>query len=471
MLVAIISSLGAPLIPTIAAVDHVSAGTAQWSLTVTMLVGAIATPAMGRLGDGPYRRTVILCGLGTVLVGSLLAALPLGFGWLVAGRAGQGVGIGLTPLAMATIRDALPAERARHAVATLSLTSAAGVGLGYPLTGLLARFLGMHSAFWFAAMAAAATLVATSLVLPASSHRSARPLDLLSLVLLGLGLAGLLLTVTEGGSWGWAAPGLVVLGVLSLALLAWWAAHELRAEHPLVNLHLVRSRPVLAADLTAVLSGIALYLMLSMVTRFVQTPESSGYGFGASVVVAGLVLVPFSAASMVSGRLVRIASRSVPLARMLPLGCVVSLLGTGLFVLARGSLWEVFVAMGLLGLGVGVTISVMPALIVSTVPAHETGSALSFNQVVKYIGYSMGSALSAAVLDAQVAPGRPLPGDHDYTAAGLLGCAMWVLTAILAQWLVHARRGSTGTGADGTVVTGGVPRKGAESPTAPVGSS
>lgn len=52
MVVAVVSSLGAPLIPTIAAVDRVSLADAQWSLTVTLLVGAIATPTMGRLGDG-----------------------------------------------------------------------------------------------------------------------------------------------------------------------------------------------------------------------------------------------------------------------------------------------------------------------------------------------------------------------------------------------------------------------------------
>ena len=52
MVVAVVSSLGAPMIPTIAAVDHVSLVTAQWSLTITLLVGAVATPTMGRLGDG-----------------------------------------------------------------------------------------------------------------------------------------------------------------------------------------------------------------------------------------------------------------------------------------------------------------------------------------------------------------------------------------------------------------------------------
>lgn len=76
MVVAVVSSLGAPLIPAIAAKYGVALGDAQWSLTITLLVGALATPTMGRLGDGPLRRRVILAALIAVVAGSVLAALP-----------------------------------------------------------------------------------------------------------------------------------------------------------------------------------------------------------------------------------------------------------------------------------------------------------------------------------------------------------------------------------------------------------
>ena len=74
-LVAIVSSLGAPLIPTIAQADHVSLSTAQWLLTAALLTGALATPIMGRLADGPRQRDVILVALSVVLVGCVLAAV------------------------------------------------------------------------------------------------------------------------------------------------------------------------------------------------------------------------------------------------------------------------------------------------------------------------------------------------------------------------------------------------------------
>src|SRR6476619_4350367 len=67
--VAVISSLGAPLIPAIARTMGTSLPHAQWALTVTLLVGAVATPVVGRLGDGRHRRTVVLTVLALVTLG------------------------------------------------------------------------------------------------------------------------------------------------------------------------------------------------------------------------------------------------------------------------------------------------------------------------------------------------------------------------------------------------------------------
>jgi len=439
MVVAVISSLGAPLVPTIAAADHVSLSDAQWSLTITLLVGAVATPTLGRLGDGPHRRRVILGATAVVMLGSVLAALPLGFGFLVAGRGLQGVGLGLVPLAIATARDALPAERSRPAVALLSITTVAGVGLGYPLTGLIAQSLGVHAGFWFGAIISALALAGAALVVPHARGREKRPLDALGAILLGVALAALLLALSEGESWGWTSARLLGLTAVALLLLGCWTTHELRTEHPLVDLRALRNRAVLTADVCGLIAGVAMYMLMSMVTRFVQTPQTAGYGFGASVLVAGLVLLPFSAASVASSKLVPLLARWTSTALVLPIGCVMSLLSMVMFLYARGSLWELFVVMGVAGLGVGCTFAVMPGLIVNAVPARETGSAISFNQVLRTIGYSTGSVLSAVVLEAHTPAGHLVPDDSGYQAAAWMGCAVWVAAAVVTIVLPRRR--------------------------------
>ncbi|WP_405365683.1 MFS transporter [Kitasatospora sp. NBC_00039] len=429
--VAVISSLGAPMIPTIATVDHVPLSEAQWSLTVTMLVGAVSTPVLGRLGDGPARRTVTLSAAAVVVVGSVLAALPLGFGWLVAGRALQGVGLGLTPLAIATARDSLPTAASRSAVALLSITTVAGVGLGYPITGLIAESFGIHAGFWFGAVISALALVLAALVLPPTTGRERRPPDALGAVLLGLALVGLLLVLSEGETWGWAGARLWTMAAVSVLLLIGWIWHELRTAHPLVDLRSLTSPVVLTADVAGLVAGVGMYLLMSLVIRYVQTPTGTGYGLGASVVIAGLVLLPFSAFSLLSGKVVPVLARRTTPALVLPLGCTVSLVSTLFFLFARDHLWELLVVMGIAGLGVGCTFAVMPGLIVNAVPAHEVGSAVSFNQVLRYVGYSTGSALCGAVLQAHTEPGRQLPTDDGYRDAALIGCAVWVVIGLV----------------------------------------
>ena len=60
---AMISSLGAPLIPSIARSTGTSLSNAQWTLTITVLVSVAVTPVMGRLTDTRRRRSTILIAL------------------------------------------------------------------------------------------------------------------------------------------------------------------------------------------------------------------------------------------------------------------------------------------------------------------------------------------------------------------------------------------------------------------------
>ncbi len=155
------------------------------------------------------------------------------------------------------------------------------------------------------------------------------------------------------------------------------------------------------------LGGIGMYLLLTLVTRYVQTPASAGYGFGVDVFVAGLVLVPFSVLGFVGGKLVPPLRERLAPATVLAAGGTAVLVALVLFALTRSQLWLAFAVMGMLGLGVGVFSAAMPAAILAVTPAEETSSAMSFNQVVRSVG----------LLDRQRAgrpdPGRPHPGRLD----------------------------------------------------------
>ncbi|MDJ0392529.1 MFS transporter [Rhodococcus sp. G-MC3] len=439
-IVAVVSSVGAPLIPTVADTYSVSFTGAQWSLTIAMLTGAVTVPVLGRLGDGPRRRPVVIWALVVVFLGCIFAAIPGNFAMLIIGRGLQGVGLGLMPLAMAVARDHLGPGRARSCVAALSVTAVAGIGFGYPLTGVIAHYFGFHACFVLAAGATLVVLIAAILVVPSSGHLPGHPLDIIGAVTLGVGLTLLLMAISSGGEWGWTSVPLIACAVVGTVVLAAWAVHELRAEHPIVQLRLLRNRSVLTADATGLLAGIGMFILSSSVIRFVQTPVDTGYGLGRSAMIAGLVLVPFSLASVLANKLLPLASGWMPRNLIMPTGALFFVGALVLFLFGRSDLWIVFVAMGIAGLGVGFTFAAMPAFIVSAVPAHETGSALGVNQVTRTVGGAIGSALSATVLAAYTVPGALYPDSDGYSATSLAGIALWILTGLLALGIPYAKR-------------------------------
>ena len=440
-LMAVVSSLGAPLIPTLSQADGVSLSTGGWILTITLLTGALATPVMGRLADGPRQRAIILVALSAVVAGCVLAAISTGFIVLLIGRALQGVGLGLLPVAMAIARRSLPPETARRTIATLSVTTAIGAGLGYPVTGLIAQLLDFRAAYWFGAIVVTGALVLAAVVLPARSQGVSRRFDVAGAGLLSLAVIGVSVVLSEGGGWGWTSARSLGILAASAILLAVWIPYELRVADPLVDLRQVRNRSVLTADVSGFLISIAMYLLIPILVEFVQIPRSAGYGFAASLIVSGLVLVPLSAGSYLATRFLTGYERRFGPRTMIPLGSLVFAVAAGFFAVAHSSLWEAFVTVAVCGLGVGFTTGAMPGFIVRAVAPSVTGSAMGFYQVVRSIGLTVGSALSAAVLMSHTRPGAQLPEVGGFTMALIIAVVLCLATAV-ASFVLPGRASS-----------------------------
>lgn len=437
-LVALVSSLGAPLIPSIARADHVSLSEAEWLLTATLMTGACATPVLGRLADGPRVRMVLVVTLGVVSAGCALSALSTTFLTMVLGRGLQGFGLGLLPVTMAMARRHLPLPRVKQVVATLSVTAAVGAGLGYPLTSLIAQVLNVRAAFWFGAITVGLAVIVVLAVLPATSDAPSRKLDLPGAATLGLAVVGISLVLSEGGRWGWTSAR--ALGTFAGAgvLLAVWIWREVTTPDPLIDVRQVRNRPVLTADVSGFLMAASMYLFVPIVVEYVQIPRATGYGFGASVVDAGLVLVPLSAGSFLASRCLVAFERRFSARTIIPFGSLLFGASSLLFALEHRAFWEAFVVSAIAGLGMGFTFAAMPGLIVRAVPAGETGSAMGFYQVWRGVGLSVGSALAAAILTADTPAGQVVPHIAGFRDTLFIASGLGLVSAVLGYLLPGA---------------------------------
>ena len=203
-----------------------------------------------------------------------------------------------------------------------------------------------------------------------------------------------------------------------------------------MDLRQLRLPTVLIADASVFLAGAGLYLLMTLASRYVQTPDDSGYDVHGGVITAGLVLVPFSVFSFIASRINPFLRRQLTLAVLVPVACVIVLLAALLFAAFRESIWNVLAVMGLTGLGVGTLFATVPALITASVSAAETTSAVGFNQVARTIGVTIGIALCGIILEAATPAGGSIPRDSGYTTAALIGASILLATAVAGVFAV-----------------------------------
>ncbi|MFW0793824.1 MFS transporter [Gordonia sp. CPCC 205515] len=435
---AVVSSLGMLLVPSIAVEYDVAVGTAQWMLTINLLVGAVTTPILGRLSDGPHKKRLLLCALATILLGSVIAAAAPTFAIFLVGRALQGLSYGIVPVTIAVARRYLPDDQVRPGISALSVTVATGLGVGYPLTGVLASDFGFRTAFIAAAVFLVTALAAVWKVVPAGpddqapSHR----FDVVGAVLLGIGLSALLLGISEGPHWGWVTPRTVTAFVIAVVVLGAWMIAELRTHHPMINLRTFRHTDVVLANGTAIGLGAALYIGLSVASLIGQAPRDTGYGIALPLFWAGFVMLPLSVGSFGANRVVRAVSTRIRLGALLLVGTGTMTAAAILMLVAHDALWEILIGMFLFGVGLGTAYAAMPALIARNVVTEELGSAVSFNQVLRTVGGACGSALSGAVLAAHPGPGT-FPTEAGITVAlalSAIGCSV-VFVALVVHYV------------------------------------
>jgi MFS family permease len=436
---AVVAGLGSPIVLEVARDRGVSIEAAQWTLTITLLVGVVGTPVVSRLGDGHRTRPVLVTALVVVGVGSLLAAAVPTFAGLLGGRALQGLGYAMVPLTVAIARQHLTGARLTRTLAVLSTSVAVGVGLGNPVMGLAVLVANYRAAFLVALVVALAGAVWIWRVVPRSSPTSAPVrLDVGGAVLLGLGLGASLLAVAKGQSWGWSSAPVLGLAVVGLLALAGWVCVELRVRSPLVDVRLACAHGVLGVNVAAILLGMSVFGGVAVMILLVERPTTDGLGLGYSVFVNGLLMVPMSVATLLSPPVSRWVIRHTGLRFVLPAGALAVAAAFAFFAVAHRSTWHIVVAMTLMGFGIGVAYAVMPALIVERTPHERTASATGINQVLRLMGGAVGAAAAAAILAAHVPPGRLDPEESGYVLAAVAAVVMAVAAAVVAYVLVPA---------------------------------
>ena len=437
---AISQTMVAPALPEIQRELGVNQAQVTWVLTVYLLTASIATPIVGRLGDMFGKERMLFWTLCLFAFGLAVSALSHSLELLVAGRAIQGLGGAVFPLAFGIIRDEFPRERVATGIGLISATFGIGGGAGLVITGLIVDNLAYEWIFWLAFVVVAGAAVMTKLYVPESPVRAPARIDWGGAALLSLGLGSVLLAVSEGNSWGWTAPATGGLLVFGLVVLALWVRFEMHRDDPLVDMRMMRRRGVWTTNLTGLMIGFGMFGSFVLTPQFVQTPEIAGFGFGTSVTGAGLVMVPSTLAMLVAGPTSGWLSNRVGSRVPVLIGTALSGIAFVLMVFLHATVFEFVLAVTLMGAGIGLSFAAMANLIVENVDPTETGVATGMNTIMRTVGGALGGQIAASIVGGSVVAATGFPTETGFTIAFALSAGALALAFAAALAIPRQRR-------------------------------
>ncbi len=404
---AVLSSAVIPALPTIQHdLDATETGV-TWILTGFLLSASVGTAIIGRLGDMYGKERLLLYTLLVLSAGTLLAALSNSLAVLIVARVIQGVAGGIFPLAFSIIRDEFPPERVAGSIGILSSVLGIGGGGGLVLGAVIVEHLGWHWLFWAPLAVTLLAAVCTWRYIPESPVRSPGNVNWLAAALMSIGMSCILIAIAQTSVWGWGGTKTIVLFALGAVVCTAWIWVEVHSREPLVDMTMMRIPGVWTTNLVAFLLGAGMYCSFVVFPEFAQLPKSTGFGFGASVVVSSLYLLPSAIGMGVLGAAAgpvahRFGSKSALIA-----GTALTAVAFAWLAVAHAHPFDMLISSTLLGAGIGLAFAALGNLIVQAVPARQTGVAAGMNTVMRTLGGALGAQLAATLIVDHTSHGFP----------------------------------------------------------------
>jgi EmrB/QacA subfamily drug resistance transporter len=382
-------------LPTIARYFGVPlSGAVEWVIIAYLVMVAALLLSIGRLADLIGRKRIWATGLAVFTVGSAICGAAPSLASLVGARAFQGIGgallMAVSPVMLTT---AFPPQERGRALGLNAVVVALGVSAGPTIGGFLTEHYTWRSIFYVNVPLGIVGFVATLLLLRENSARTRQRFDPAGAILLAVGLATLTLGLSFGTEWGWTSPQLLASLACAVAALLALVFIERWVSAPTVDLSLLKSRVFASANVSLVLSFLALFAVSFLLPFYLE--ELRGF----STEEAGLLLTPLPLTIAIiapfSGTLAdRIGTRWLA-AGGLAIACIglvlISQLGP------KSSILDMIWRLCVTGIGQGLFQSPNNSALMGAAPRGRQGTASGFLATGRVVGQSVSVALAGAI--------------------------------------------------------------------------
>lgn len=370
-----------------------------WVATAYILGATAVAPIAGGLSDLYGRKSLFIVGLSVFIAGSCLSGMSASMNELLAFRALQGVGGGVTmTCSLTALADLIPPQRRGRFQGLMAGVFGIASVFGPVAGGFITDLFSWHGTFFVKFPIAIAILALFVRVYPNDGKQAAdQKLDYPGMLLLVCALASLLLALSLGGAeYDWDSREFIGLLTFGLAMAAVFVIVELRTDNPIMSLRMYAEPMMAIAMFIVLLTGFALYGCLLFLPMFFQGV------LGLSAASSGNLLVPMLPAlvlgAILSGQLL---SRTGERYR-LHVTCSTALTTLGMYLIAtmnsETDVLLIAIYLVLTGFGVGATLSTITVAVQNSTPFRHVGAATAANQFWRTVGGMMGLAVAGAVM-------------------------------------------------------------------------
>jgi len=420
-------------LPTLTDFFKTDITTIEWVVMAYLVTITSLLLSLGRISDMIGRKLIFAGGLAVFTLGSGLCAFSTTEMQLILFRIFQGIGAAmLMATGVAIITHAfLPRERGR-AMGLIGTVVAIGSMTGPVLGGFLIQRVGWQSIFYINIPVGIVGTIIALKVLHDDEKSKGQEFDIPGALTLFLSLILLLLALSEGQEKGWGSSFIILLFVSSMAIFITFVTIELKAKQPVLDLRHFRNRPFAAANISALISFMAMYSVILLMPFLLQdelkySPQDVGIVFMAVPLVMSVVS-PLSGWLSDRTNSYVLSSIGIGIAAL-------SILSLG-YLNDNSSFTEVAFRLALLGLGMGLFQPPNNSIIMGSLPIEQLGIAAGIMGTMRNMGMVIGVAVSGAVFSNRYVfygnnENSFLPAFHDTFVVSAIICGIAVVVSLV----------------------------------------
>ncbi|KRM95308.1 major facilitator superfamily permease [Liquorilactobacillus aquaticus DSM 21051] len=397
----------ATALPTLMKAFDVSTSTVQWLTTGFLMVNGVMIPVSAWLSTRFNTKWLYIVAMSIFEIGTITAWTAPTFGFLLAGRLIQAVGVGISmPLLQNIMLSVFPANKRGVAMGMAGVVIGVAPAIGPTLSGFVIDTWHWRDLFGMIIPIVAIVIIMSFFYMKPVLKTSKSSLDWVSLTLSTVGFGSLLYGFSSVGDNGWTSAivlSALAIGAVFIVLFVW---RQLKIEKPFLELRVFSSAEFTIAT---VLSSV---VMVAMVGVEMIIPMYLQMIHGMSAFHSGLLLLPgalmMAVMSPITGKTFdRLGAR-----RLAILGLFLLTIGTIPFVLITKQTPTLYIVLLYALRMFGISMVMMPATTagMNALPIELISHGTAVNNTVRQVASSIGTAILVSVL-SNTTKGQ-MPGKH-----------------------------------------------------------